>query len=129
MNFEIDTVPECSYDSISNYQNFGVASKCEFAQNFCGDESTYFKTIELYYCELSESIPIIVLMAIPYIFFCFYWLSSTSENYLEPSVSKLSKIMGFSESLAGVTLIALANGAPDVIACYVASDAEEDLAV
>ncbi len=54
----------------------------------------------------------------------FYWLSSTSENYLEPAVSKVSKVLRFSESLAGVTLLALANGAPDIIASYTANEGE-----
>ncbi len=47
-------------------------------------------------------------------------LSSTAENYLSPALSTLSDILGCSETLAGVTLLALGNGAPDVITAIVA---------
>lgn len=45
----------------------------------------------------------------------FYVLATTAENYLSPSLSRISKRLGISESLAGVTLLAFSNGAPDVI--------------
>ena len=43
-------------------------------------------------------------------------LGSTANGFLSPALEKLSSTFGFSESLAGVTLLALGNGAPDVIA-------------
>jgi solute carrier family 24 (sodium/potassium/calcium exchanger), member 6 len=42
-------------------------------------------------------------------------LGSTADGYLSPALEKLASTLGFSESLAGVTLLALGNGAPDVI--------------
>jgi len=48
-------------------------------------------------------------------------LSSTAEEYLEPILSTISNKLKFSESLAGVTLVALANGAPDVFAAFAAA--------
>lgn len=46
---------------------------------------------------------------------CFYILGSTADGFLSPALEKLATILKFSESLAGVTLLALGNGAPDVI--------------
>lgn len=46
---------------------------------------------------------------------CFYILGSTADGYLSPALEKVASTFGFSESLAGVTLLALGNGAPDVI--------------
>lgn len=42
-------------------------------------------------------------------------MGSTADGYLSPALEKLASTLGFSESLAGVTLLALGNGAPDVI--------------
>jgi len=55
----------------------------------------------------------------------FYAVSSTAENYLEPVLTKIAKIFRFSESLAGVTLVALANGASDVISAWAAGGNED----
>ena len=37
----------------------------------------------------------------------FHMLSSTAGDYLAPAVSKISESLGLSETLAGVTLLAL----------------------
>ena len=47
-------------------------------------------------------------------------LGSTSENYLTLALTSLTKILAISESFAGVTLLAFANGAPDVITSFTA---------
>lgn len=45
-----------------------------------------------------------------------YNLGSTADMYLSPSLEVISDKLSCSESLAGVTLLALGNGAPDVFA-------------
>lgn len=56
----------------------------------------------------------------------FHLLSSTAENYLSPSLATLAKIFRLSETVAGVTLLALGNGAPDVITAVVAGGDDDD---
>ena len=43
-----------------------------------------------------------------------YTLSSTADIYLSPALETLTTRFGLSDSLAGVTLLAFGNGAPDV---------------
>ena len=50
-----------------------------------------------------------------------YNLSSTADEYLSPSLEFLTIKLKISESLAGVTLLALGNGAPDVFAAISAN--------
>ena len=50
----------------------------------------------------------------------FHLLSSTAENFLTPALAKLSNIIGCTETLAGVTLVAFGNGAPDVLTAITA---------
>jgi sodium/potassium/calcium exchanger 6 len=114
----------CSYEGVNNYREYGFSSKCDLVTKHCTDQSTFLNNVDIYYCKFDEHIGLMLLYAIPYILFCFYWLSSTADYYLEPSVAKLAKYFRFSEALSGITLIALANGMPDVISCYVASDEE-----
>ena len=60
----------------------------------------------------------------------FHMLSSTAGDYLAPAVTKISETLGLSETLAGVTLLALGffiyqiiirNGAPDVLVSVAAT--------
>jgi Ca2+/Na+ antiporter len=47
---------------------------------------------------------------------CIYLLASTADEYLSPALEAISDKFRCSESIAGVTLLALGNGAPDVFA-------------
>ncbi len=68
----------------------------------------------------------IILSAI-LILLIFKFISSVVEEYLAPSISYISEWLGLSEALAAVTLLALANGAGDVITALVASGSEGGL--
>lgn len=57
-----------------------------------------------------------------------YMLASTADEYLSPSLESLNNKFGLSESLAGVTLLAFGNGAPDVFSAMAAArSGKEDL--
>lgn len=69
---------------------------------------------------MNESKPLLFVFMILFLILAFYLLSSTAEDYLEPVLTTLAQKFRFSESLAGVTLVALANGANDVFAAIAA---------
>lgn len=50
-----------------------------------------------------------------------YLLGSTADEYLVNSLQFISQKLRLSETLAGVTLLALGNGAPDVISSFTAA--------
>ena len=50
-----------------------------------------------------------------------YNLASTADVYLSPSLEYMTIKFGLSESLAGVTLLAFGNGAPDVFSAIAAA--------
>ena len=54
-----------------------------------------------------------------------YTLGSTADVYLSPALEAISDKLGCSESLAGVTLLALGNGAPDMFAAISAGGTTE----
>lgn len=49
-------------------------------------------------------------------------ISTTVDEYIAPSITQISEYLELSDSLAAVTLLAIANGAGDVITAIVASD-------
>ena len=104
----------------NNLDLLSVDDKCAFAQQICGDD---VKLAVLYYCNefingnILIMLPIILLAS----FISFLLLSSTAENYLTPALELLAFKFGFSETVAGVTLLAFANGAPDVLSSFSAS--------
>ncbi len=55
----------------------------------------------------------------------FKFICSTVDEYIAPGIVFLSKKFKLSEALAGVTLLAFANGAGDVITAIVASGSPE----
>ena len=57
--------------------------------------------------------------------FAFHLLQSTVEKYLSPTLTKISESLGCSQTLAGVTLLALGNGAPDVFTAIIAGASSE----
>ena len=80
-----------------------------------------FDFIKLYYCGMG-GIHVIIrnIIFIPFalflLFIFFYILSDTADEYLSPSLERITEMTGMSESLAGVTLLAFGNGAPDIFA-------------
>lgn len=94
---------------------------CKLAIDNCGSVHESINLFSIRYCILKNSIFHVILV----IFFAlvsFYWLARVSDKRLSPALSKISNAMRLSQTIAGVTLLALANGAPDVIAGIAAAD-------
>jgi sodium/potassium/calcium exchanger 6 len=89
--------------------------------------------IELYYCGFQASFcengksVIMLPVAVIAIVIAMYNLGSTADSYLSPALEAVSDKFMCSESLAGVTLLALGNGAPDVFAAIAAGGDEDGL--
>lgn len=58
------------------------------------------------------------------IFLIFSYTSIAVDEYIAEGIQRISDALGFSESLAAVTLLAFANGAGDVITALVAGGSE-----
>jgi hypothetical protein len=70
--------------------------------------------LHMYYCDLGDwhVISDVVLGLIMMLMFLL--LGSTAEDFFCPALSALSELLGLQPRVAGVTLLALGNGAPDV---------------
>lgn len=117
-----------SDDFSCNYDNLILSTdKCNFALKYCGDTGTYFNLISFHYCQLNDNIYISMLIFLLMMLVCFYILSDTSNKYVSTSLTIISDKLGFSPNISALTLLALGNGAPDVISSIVASDDADGL--
>ena len=57
----------------------------------------------------------------------FMFICEVIEEYIAPGIVFICEYLELSESLAGVTLIAFANGAGDILTAIVASDSKEGI--
>ena len=90
-------------------------SQCAYAQT-CNDGDGIFAPI--LYCSTRYSTQFLSLaLGIPLVLFLillFRILGSTAEEFFSPGLEMMSLKLGLPERFAGVTLLALGNGAPDV---------------
>ncbi len=109
------------------YEYFKTATdKCEFAKTACVDDLDVFNFVAMHYCAFDEQYLLTVPIIIAIIYICFFMLSDTSNKYLSIALTILTEKLNISQNLAGVTLLAFGNGAPDVIASFVASGKSDD---
>lgn len=121
---------DCSLKNIkiANEDDGYDGGQCSFVQDQddCAPQGN-FGFLELYYCDFHNAfgktggliafIPVGSL----FVFIGMYTLASTADVYLSPSLEHLTTAWGLSDSLAGVTLLAFGNGAPDVFSSIAAA--------
>ena len=112
----------CIYENIHNYNLFNTNNSCQFIQKYCQDEPGDMAFLELYFCEINQNYILMTIISIILVLLAFKFISSTAEEYLEPALTRCAQEFNLSESFAGVTLIALANGAPDIITSFTAAE-------
>lgn len=104
----------------SDVVNF--SDKCSFVKKHCNEEHLgFFNYLEIYYCSNSWSLASIVVVGICiWLAMLFMAIGIAASEFLCPNLNTISKMLGLSESLAGVTFLAFGNGSPDVFSTYAA---------
>jgi len=115
----MDEVLLCTKEAISH-----APDACSYVQMACANQYKFINFFDFYYCTINQNIPGIVFLSILLVLVLFNLLGTTADRYLAPSLEVLTEKMRMSETIAGVTLVALANGACDVISAVVAGGKE-----
>lgn len=83
-------------------------------------DSGYVNYLRLPFCELhgSGANGGAVIILIVWLLVLFVALGTTAEDFFCPSLAVISTTLGLSDNVAGVTFLALGNGAPDIFSVY-----------
>lgn len=110
----------CLYQTFHN-SSLSIADKCTVAETQCEGLYEMINFFSIAACTFGSCVWLFYLIGAFLIFLVFKFISETIEGFVSPSIVYMTEWLGISEALAAVTLLALANGAGDVITALVAS--------
>lgn len=116
LSLTLDTQEGCkALQRLKDYK-----AKCVYlkAQSSC-DTSGYIDYLYLFYCLFGNWPSLGFTLVFIWLLVLFYLLGDTASVYFCSSLEKLAKLLKLSPTIAGVTLLSLGNGAPDVFASLV----------
>ncbi len=101
-----------------NVDSLKYMNRENFFNNPCREKFIKRNLVQIYYLNLSENTFLmftIILLAVPLIF---VFMGAIADRYLSLEMKKLAHKLKMSPSVAAMTLIAFANGAPDIITSF-----------
>lgn len=96
-------------------------NKCKYARNQCGEDFETLNMLAVQYCWFGNYSLVGIALSIAVLLLFMRHIEHVSEGYLSVAIAGLSKGLGLSELVAGSTLLALSNGATDLITAMVSA--------
>ena len=95
--------------------------QCRYIKKHCPDDEGGFGAyLDLFYCKLSHAKPVAFMILIVWLGLLFSTIGIAASDFFCINLSTIASILGMSESMAGVTLLAFGNGSPDVFSTFAA---------
>ena len=95
--------------------------QCAYISKHCPDEDAgFYSYLSLFYCSLSNAKPVAFMILVSWLGLLFSTIGIAASDFFCINLSTIATILGMSESLAGVTLLAFGNGSPDVFSTFAA---------
>ena len=116
----MDKFAECK-ELFSSNSSFNL---CECLNKYNG-EIDYFSLYYFNYCVVNNRPWLTWPLLIIILLLCFYFISTTGNDYLAETLGIISEKLKLSQNLAGLTLLALGNTAPDVAVAIVSGEGSD----
>ena len=113
----------CTYQGLHLYDNAKAA--CDYLKN-CNYEYDYFNLLTFNYCIAGNRQYITWPLIIIVFRLCFYFLSTSVDEYVSGIVGRISVKLNMSQNLAGLTLLAFGNQVADITVAIVSGGEEEE---
>ena len=94
-------------------------------QLYCSPKFAFIDLVDFYYRGLKGNailLFIVLIISYPFLFLC---IASIAEKYLAVGMRNIADKFRLSPTLAAVTLLALANGSPDLISAFTSGGKED----
>ena len=114
----MSSIPILSCEKVHLLPN---AQQCEFVHNQCQDYPGFINSFTVYYCIAKSDtarhwigIPLLILLLVV----LFGSIGLVAGNCLVPNLNAITSYLKIPENVSGITLLAFANGSPDIISTY-----------
>ncbi|KAK9522707.1 hypothetical protein VZT92_019154 [Zoarces viviparus] len=110
-------------DECDLVMNLSAADRCAFVKNTpdCNMEDGFINYLHVAFCLLPPNLtPLTMTLCIIWLLFLFIILGLTASKFFCPNLSAISTSLHLTHNVAGVTFLALGNGAPDVFSAIAA---------
>ncbi|XP_049619461.1 mitochondrial sodium/calcium exchanger protein isoform X2 [Syngnathus scovelli] len=110
-------------DECDHVMNINATDRCAFVKNTpdCSMEDGFVNYLQVAFCLLPPDLtPLSVILCIIWLFFMFVILGLIASKYFCPNLSAISTSLHLTHNVAGVTFLALGNGAPDIFSAIAA---------
>ncbi|KAF2033910.1 sodium/calcium exchanger protein-like protein [Setomelanomma holmii] len=95
--------------------------QCAFVLANCPDEEAgVVSYLTLYYCRMPKAKPVAFVIMTLWLAMLFSTIGIAASDFFCVNLNTIARMLGMSESLAGVTLLAFGNGSPDVFSTFAA---------
>uniref|UniRef100_A0A8C6STZ0 Solute carrier family 8 member B1 n=1 Tax=Neogobius melanostomus TaxID=47308 RepID=A0A8C6STZ0_9GOBI len=110
-------------DECDMVMRLNASGRCGFVKNTsdCNMEDSFINYIHVAFCLLPPNLtPLTVTLCMIWLLFLFIILGLTASKFFCPNLSAISTSLHLSHTVAGVTFLALGNGAPDIFSAMAA---------
>ena len=115
----VDAYTSCSQFVAGNLSWSAVVDPCFCVHNRSLDDAdAQLPYYEIHYCALPCAPAVMYVLAALWLALLFSLVGSTADEYIVPSLERLSDQLRLSPNVAGVTLLALGNGAPEFFTMF-----------
>eukprot|EP00117_Sycon_ciliatum_P043328 scpid43819/ scgid31388/ Sodium/potassium/calcium exchanger 6; Na(+)/K(+)/Ca(2+)-exchange protein 6; Solute carrier family 24 member 6 len=101
--------------------------RCKLVRNFTScSTGGFIPYLSLVNCSLPTVKPVAYIVLFVWLLFLFVSLGTTAEDFFCPALTTISQTLGLSQNIAGVTFLAIGNGAPDIFSAFAAIQQAKD---